>query len=81
SYEKTLKVKKTPKHHKKQDVENQVYWIPKLEIDTRGIATIEYRINNKNKKIYVNIQGLSGDGLVGYQNFSIDPRTIKTRKK
>ena len=72
---------KLPKHNNKHESENQVYWIPALEIDEHGIATINYRIKNKSENIYVNIQGLSGDGLVGYQNFSVDPHRIKTRKK
>jgi hypothetical protein len=72
---------KLSKHKHKKDLENQVYWIPALEIDEHGMATIDYRINNNNEYIYVNIQGISGNGLVGNQNFSIDPHTIKTRKK
>lgn len=65
----------------KPDSENQVYWNPSLEIDDRGIATIVYRIKSKGEKIFVNIQGISGNGLIGSQNFSIDPHTIKNGKK
>ena len=68
------------KHKNVQELENQVYWIPVLEIDERGIATVEYETDNKNQRFYVNIQGLSHNGLVGYQNFSIDPQTIKVKK-
>ncbi len=28
----------------------------------------------------MHIQGLSNNGLIGFQNFSIDPQTIKAKK-
>ena len=61
--------------------ENTSYWIPKLDIDEAGFATLEYKIENKNKLIYVNIQGLSENGLVGYRDFTIDPKDVEDRKK
>lgn len=71
------KTKKTIKFNAKTDLEDQVYWVPSLDIDDRGIATLVYRIKNKTKKIHVDIQGISANGLLGSQNFTIDPHSIK----
>lgn len=81
SSETVLTSKKLQKHNNKQGQGNQLYWIPALEIDEHGMATIDYNINNKSEKLYVNIQGISSNGLVGYQSFSIDTHKIKTRKR
>lgn len=79
--QKTSNSKKSVQLNNKPDSEDQVYWIPSLEIDDRGIATIVYRIKNKGEKIHVNIQGISSNGLIGSQNFRIDPHLIKNRNK
>ena len=65
----------------KQEVKNNIYWIPSLNIDEHGLTTIDYKTDSKNQEIYVNIQGISQNGHVGYVNFIIDPYKIKTWKK
>ena len=42
SPEKSSRSTKLPKHSRQQKAINQVYWIPILEIDSNGIAAIEY---------------------------------------
>lgn len=77
----TSNSKKTIQLNDRSNSEDQTYWIPSLGIDDRGIATIVYRIKNKGKKIHVNIQGISFNGLIGSQNFSIDPHKMKNKMK
>jgi hypothetical protein len=71
---------KISKPEKKQEVENKSYWIPYLEIDDQGVSIIDYKVENKNDMIYLNIQGLSDNGQVGYQDFMIDPKSIEIKK-
>ena len=71
---------KTNKQTDQYSGENKPYWIPVMEIDAEGRATIDYKIENKSDKIYLNIQGLSDNGLLGYQDFVIDPQMIESRK-
>jgi hypothetical protein len=55
-------------------VQSKIYRIPILETDEQGIAVAEYKIANKNNLIYVNIQGLSDAGVLGYDDFIIEPK-------
>jgi hypothetical protein len=67
---------------KKNDApESEIFWVPKLFIDDKGIAVLEIKVPDKNQKINVNIQGLSENGLIGNSTLSIDPSMIKTDKK
>ncbi len=63
-----------------QHLADNVYWIPSIGIDEYGNATVDYRMSRKSRTLYVNIQGVSKNGLVGYQSFWIDPYKIKNRK-
>jgi len=76
-------IAKADKNKRKEgfkEFHSQLYWVPKLEIDEHGIALLDYQISKKNETIYVNIQGISHNGLVGYQTFEIDPYRIKAKK-
>lgn len=61
----------------KQDYSNDIFWIPKLNIDEKGMAEIELKVPNKNQPFMINIQGLSDDGSIGNQTLVLDPSTIK----
>ncbi|MCG8308370.1 MAG: carboxypeptidase-like regulatory domain-containing protein [Cytophagales bacterium] len=60
---------------------NNLYWIPTLVTETRGIAALEYRVDSKARSIYVYIQGVSGAGHLGNKIFEIYPNSIKTKRK
>jgi hypothetical protein len=60
---------------------NDIFWIPKLNIDEQGTAKIELKVPNKNQSIMINIQGLSDDGSIGNQMLVLDPSTIKADRK
>ena len=75
------KRKKLSKNNFETGTSNDTHWIPLLELDEQGKGAIEYKVETKNKPIYVTIQGVSTMGQVGSANFQIDPYTIKTKKK
>ena len=80
-YSQTTKPRKI-KRKKNGMRENEIFWIPKLNIDSKGIAIIELKVSSKNRKLYINIQGLSADGLIGNQTLTLDPSDIiKTDRK
>lgn len=79
NYSAEMKSAKNQVPPKKAGSAGETYWIPNLEIDAAGIATIDYKIANKNDKLYVNIQGISNNGLIGSQKFTIDPRIVKAK--
>ena len=65
----------------KRTNKNSVYWIPILDIDEHGIALIDYKLESRNKPIFLYIQGVSHFGQVGNQMIKIDPQSIAVRKK
>jgi len=70
------------KKKKKSDIQaNDVVWIPKLDIDSRGIATVEVKVPNKNKKLFINIQGISEDGMISNKTLEIDLSTVKADRR
>jgi len=72
--------KLTKQKHKNAD-KNNIYWIPVLDIDERGIAQIDYKLESKSKSIYLNIQGVSHFGQVVNQTIKIDPFSITSGKR
>jgi len=60
--------------------DSEIYWIPKLNINHNGVSVFEVKVPNKNKLLFINIQGLSKDGIVVNHTLKIDPSTIKYEK-
>ena len=58
---------------------NKIYWIPKLEINEHGKTQIEFKIESKNKPLYLSIQGVSHFGHIGSQQIIINPYSITNK--
>ena len=76
----TSKKSKRKKSRIRKYQHEKTFWIPRLNINEEGIATIELKLPNKNQDFDINIQGISDGGLIGYFNLEIDPSMIKYGK-
>jgi hypothetical protein len=61
--------------------QNEIFWIPKLNIDDQGMAVVELKIPDKNQTFMIDIQGLSEHGSIGNRTLILDPTTIKSDRK
>lgn len=56
------------------DYRNTLYWKPDLITDEQGEATVSFFCSDINTSFLGNIEGVSGDGLLGTENFEFQVR-------
>ncbi|NJN27620.1 MAG: hypothetical protein HC819_17440 [Cyclobacteriaceae bacterium] len=52
------------------------FWIPQMKFDDNGLSSVEFKPENKNDHFFINIQGITEAGLIGFGTFDLDLRNL-----